>query len=134
MKEKTRKDLVQYFKDSDFEFTEFWDYERNLWAMSWAVQFMWRDWYIEEMQPTLNYDCWYAVADYYDDIVKDVIVFETEIHRKFQMSPEEVAEYLWNMNERYKDVRKKYESMYNARQLLKKLFKLFKNRKDEWNN
>lgn len=96
-----------------------------------AVQFMWRDWYIEEMQPACSDDCVYAVADYYDKDVKDVIVFDTEIWRRNQMSPEEVAEYLWRMNERYKDVRAKYKSMYWIFDNIKKLFRLFKENEND---
>lgn len=124
---KTKKDLVKFFKDSDFVFTEFWDYESNIRAMSDAVQFMWRDWYLEEMWPALSDDCWYAIADYYDDIVKDVIVFETEIHWNYMMSPEEIADYMWILNERYEDTRKEYESMYTVSQCFQKIFSLFKN-------
>lgn len=127
MEEKTREDLVQYFKDSDFVFTEYWDYECNVKAMSDAVQFMWWNRYIEEMQPALSDDCWYAVADYYDDIVKDVIVFDTEIHWNFQMSPEEVADYLIMMNDRYEEIKKNYESMYTVSECFKKIFRLFTN-------
>ena len=124
---KTKKDLVKFFKDSDFVFTEFWDYESNIRAMSDAVSFMWRDWYLEEMWPALSDDCWYAIADYYDDIVNDVIVFETEIHWNYMMSPEEIADYMWILNERYEDTRKEYESMYTVSQCFKKIFSLFKN-------
>lgn len=124
----TKKDLVKYLKDSDFVFTEFGDYETNVRVMADAVQFMWRDWYIEEMWSACSYDdCGYPVADYYDDIVKDVIVFDTDIYWKFQMSPEELADYLWNMNERYKDAKANYESMYTISECFKKIFSLFKN-------
>lgn len=122
---KTKKDLVKFFKDSDFVFTEFWDYESNIGAMSDAVSFMWRGWYLEEMWPALSDDCWYAIADYYDDIVKDVIVFETEIHWNYMMSPEEIADYMWILNERYEDTKKQYESMYTVSQCFKKIFSLF---------
>lgn len=126
MNEKTKEDLVQFIKDSEFDFSEWWDYVTNIGIMSDAVQFMNRDWYIEEMQPACVDGCAYAVADYYDRDVKDVIVFDTEIWRRNQMSPEEVAEYLWRMNERYKDVRTKYKSMYWIFDNIKKLFNLFK--------
>lgn len=124
---KTKQDLVNFFKDSDFVFTEFWDYESNIGAMSDAVSFMWRDWYLEEMWPALSDDWWYAIADYYDDIVKDVIVFETEIHWNYMMSPEEIADYMWILNERYEDTKKEYENMYTVSQCFKKIFSLFKN-------
>ena len=130
----TKQDLVNFFKESDFVFTEYGDYESNIRAMSDAVQYMWRDWYIEEMWPVLSDDWLYSIADYYDDIVKDVIVFETEIHWNYMQSPEEIADYMWNLNERYLYVKEKYESMYNSRQLLQKLFNLFKKRNDEWND
>lgn len=130
----TKQDLVNFFKESDFVFTEYGDYECNVRAMSDAVQFMWRSWYIEEMQPALSDDCWYAIADYYDDIVKDVIVFDTEIHWNYMMSPEEIADYMLALNERYEIVREKYESMYTVSQCFKKIFSLFKKQQDEWNN
>lgn len=126
-KVKTKKDLVEFFKTSNFVFTEYWDYVHNIRAMSDAVQFMWRSWYIEEMQPALSDDCAYCIADYYDTITKDVIVFDTEIQWRFQMSPEEVADYLWMMNERYEDTKRKYESMYTVSECFKKIFNLFKN-------
>ena len=130
----TKQDLVNFFKESDFVFTEYWDYECNVRAMSDAVQFMWRSWYIEEMQPALSDDCWYAIADYYDDIVKDVIVFDTEIHWNYMMSPEEIADYMLALNDRYEMVKEKYENMYTVSQCFKKIFSLFKKQQDEWNN
>ena len=135
MKEqKTREDLIKFFKDSDFVFTEYGDYECNVGAMSDAVQFMWRSWYIEEMQPALSDDCWYAIADYYDDIVKEVIVFETEIHWNYQLSAEEIADYMLALNDRYHIVKDKFESMYTVEQCFKKIFSLFKKQQDEWND
>ena len=126
MNEKTKEELVQFIKDSKFDFSEWWDYESNISAMSDAVQFMRRDWYIEEMQPACTDGCLYAVADYYDMDVKDVIVFDTEILWHNQTSAEEVADYLIQLNERYKDVITKYKSMYWIFDNIKKLFNLFK--------
>ena len=130
----TKQDLVNFFKESDFVFTEYWDYESNIRAMSDAVQYMWRDWYIEEMWPVLSDDWLYSIADYYDSIVKDVIVFETEIHWNYMQSPEEIADYMFILNERYEDARRQYESMYTVSECFKKIFSLFKNNKDEWND
>jgi protoheme ferro-lyase len=61
------------------------------------------------------------MADYYDDIVKDVIVFDTEIHWN----------YMWILNERYHAVKDKYENMYTVSQCFKKIFSLFKKQQDE---
>ena len=80
--------------------------------MSDAVQFMNWSRYIEEMQPALSYDCSYPIADYYDTLCKDVIVFDTEIHWNFWMSIEEVADYILVMNDRYELVRNKYARMF----------------------
>ena len=130
----TKQDLVNFFKESDFVFTEFGDYETNVGCMVDAVQYMWRDWYIEEMWPAFCDDCAYIMADYYDDIVKDVIVFDTEIHWNYMQSPEEIADYMWILNECYLNVKEKYESMYTVSQCFKKIFSLFKKQQDEWNN
>lgn len=121
----TKEDLVAFFKDSGFVFTEEWDYETNIRCMVDAISYMWRSWYIEEMWPAFSDDCMYMIADYYDDIVKDVIVFETEIHWNFMLSAEEIADYMWMMNERYELVKDKYESMYTVKQMLQKIFNLF---------
>jgi hypothetical protein len=43
------------------------------------------------------------------------------------MSPEEIADYMWILNERYEDTKKEYESMYTVSQCFKKIFSLFKN-------
>ncbi len=130
----TKQDLVNFFKESDFVFTEFGDYETNVRCMVDAVQYMWRNWYIEEMWPAFSDDCMYIMADYYDDIVKDVIVFDTEIHWNYMMSAEEIADYMLVLNDRYEMVREKYESMYTVSQCFKKIFSLFKKQQDEWNN
>lgn len=124
--EKTMEDLIKFVENENFVYWDFGDYERNVRIMSDAVQLMWWSWYIEEMWPALDESSLYCVADYYDSIVNDVIVFDTEIRWNFQMSAQEVAEYLWNMNERYEDVRKKYESMYTASQIIKQIKTLFK--------
>ena len=123
----TKADLISFFKDSDFVFTEQWDYETNVWCMVDAISYMNRDWYIEEMWPAFSDDGLYIMADYYDDIVKDVIVFDTEIHWNYMQSPEEIADYMWILNERYKDTKKEYESMYTVSECFKKIFSLFKN-------
>lgn len=130
----TKQDLVNFFKESDFVFTEFGDYETNVRCMVDAVQYMWRSWYLEEMWPAFSDDCMYIMADYYDDIVKDVIVFDTEIHWNYMMSPEEIADYMLALNDRYEIVREKYESMYTVSQCFKKIFSLFKKQQDEWND
>lgn len=123
---KTKQDLVDFFKDGDFVFTELWDFDANVEAMVDAISYMWRDWYIEKMWPVFCDDCDYIMADYYDDIVKDVIVFDTEIHWNYMMSAEEIADYMWTLNERYEMVKEKYESMYTISQCVKKIFSLFK--------
>ena len=122
----TKQDLVKFFKDSDFVFDEQWDYETNIRCMVDSISFMWRSWYLEEMWPAFSDDCMYIVADYYDDIVKDVIVFDTEIYWNYMRLPEEIADYMWNMNERYELVKEKYEDMYTVSQCIKKIFSLFK--------
>jgi hypothetical protein len=63
--------------------------------------------------------------------VKDVIVFDTEIHWNYMMSPEEIADYMLALNDRYEIVREKYESMYTVSQCFKKIFSLFKKQQDE---
>ena len=122
----TKQDLVKFFKDSDFVFDEQWDYETNIRCMVDSISFMWRSWYLEEMWPAFSDDCMYIVADYYDDIVNDVIVFDTEIYWNYMRLPEEIADYMWNMNERYELVKEKYEDMYTVSQCIKKIFSLFK--------
>ena len=126
-KEKTLEDLKCFIQDSEFVYGDFWDYEKNVRVYVDAVSFMNRDWYIESMWSAIYRSDSYTIADYYDDIVNDVIVFDTEIHWNFMNSAQEVAEYLWNMNERYKDTKNEYESMYTVSQCFKKIFSLFKN-------
>ena len=110
--QKTKEDLMKFLEEAWFVLGEAWDYVTNLRAMSDAVQFMNWSRYIEEMQPALSDDCLYPVADYYDTLCTDVIVFDTEIHWNFWMSIEEVADYILTMNERYELVKNKYARMF----------------------
>lgn len=123
---KTKADLIWFFKDSDFVFTEYGDYETNVRCMVDAISYMWWNWYIERMWQVFTDDCDYIMADYYDDVVDDVIVFDTEIHWNYMMSAEEIADYMWTLNERYEDAKKQYESMYTVSECFKKILNLFK--------
>ena len=126
-KEKTLKDLIKFVQGSEFVYWDFWDYDSNVSVYVDAVRHMWRDRYIESMWNAFWDDSDYLIADYYDDIVNDVIVFDTEIHWNFMESAQEVAEYLWNLNELYKSKKKQYESYYTVNQSLTKIFRLFTN-------
>lgn len=120
---KTRQDLVNYITNEWFVFGDFWDFDTNIKVLANAVQFMQRDWYIEWMW-TADFEEWYQVADYYDDIVHDVIVFETEIHWNFFDKAEDVANYLYDLNARYENTKTKYEEMYTIAEAFKKIFRL----------
>lgn len=126
-KEKTLEDLKAFVKDSEFVYGDFWDFETNVRVYVDAISFMNWSWYIESMWNAIYWEDSYIIADYYDDIVKDVIVFDTEIHWNFMNSAQEVAEYLWNLNELYEDKKKQYESYYTVNQSLTKIFRLFTN-------
>lgn len=126
-KEKTLEDLKVFIENSDFVYWDYWDFDSNVETYVEAIRHMWRDRYIESMWNAVYDDSSYIVADYYDDIVKDVIVFDTEIHWNFMNSAQEVAEYLWNLNELYEDKKKQYESYYTVNQSLTKIFRLFTN-------
>ena len=126
-KEKTLEDLKAFITESWFVYWDSWDFETNVRVYVDAINFMDWNWYIESMWNAIYWDDSYIIADYYDDIVKDVIVFDTEIHWNFMNSAQEVAEYLWNLNELYEDTKKQYESMYTVSQCFKTIFNLFKN-------
>lgn len=123
---KTKEDLVKFLEEGEFITWETYDYECNARLMADAVQFMWRSWYLEEMQPVMSDDCSYMVADYYDDVLHDVIVYETEIYWNHRDTVEEVADYLIQMNERYHYVKEKYSDLYETKEIIKKIFSSFK--------
>lgn len=131
---KTIEDIVKFIESNEvaFVYWDYGDYEINTRIMWDIISYMWRDWYLEELHQPDSY--WWAeflCADYYDDVVKDVICFDTDIYWRFQNSAQEVADYMWNMNERYKDTKRQYESMYTISECFKKIFSLFNNDKHE---
>lgn len=128
-KEATIKSIVEFIENHEWKFVygDYWDYIVNI-KILWDIiqnQSWW--WYLEELHvPECDWGSEFVCADYYDSILNDVIAFDTDIMWRFYESPKEVAEYMYNLNERYEDSRKKYESMYTAYQCIQKILSLFK--------
>lgn len=120
---KTREDLVKFITEKEFVLGDYWFFDTNVRVLADAVQFMQRDWYIEWMW-TADFEEWYQVADYYDDIVHDVIVFDTEVHWNYFDTAEQVADYLYDLNAKYEYTKTKYEEMYTIAEAFKKIFRL----------
>lgn len=131
---KTIEDIVKFVEGNEvaFVYWDFGDYEVNTRVMWDIISYMWRDWYLEELHQPDSY--WWAeflCADYYDNELKDVICFDTDIYWRFQNSAQEVAEYMWSLNERYKDVKERYHKMFVMERTFKDFLDLLKNNKHE---